>query len=279
MSDEKKPEFSSFLSWVRIRDISVICLIVVFTWKLLNSDISINIEEFGFTDLLSMIIAFFSIGLSVAFYFKASETSNLFYDNSYKFTKDVSEILGRIEAGFGEKLKHIDEGYAGIRSKFEQFPFDMNKAKEDIEEEKREIEKKKKEQSDLLETLAEKAKLAEAEKSDLFSKMEKTNEELELARNELRRLQRTVINHEADPIDQEVRRRAINYLLKKISNEIPEDIEAPITPRVIRGIFENIKHDIHTDAAKDLVSIGSIDDEGNLTNRGVERLWMRLRKR
>ena len=39
---------------------------------------------------------------------KATDTSNNFYDNSYKFTKEISEILGRIEAGFGEKLKHID---------------------------------------------------------------------------------------------------------------------------------------------------------------------------
>jgi len=112
---DNKLETGSFLTTARVKDILIIALIIIISWKLLNSDITINIKEFGFSDLISLILAIFAMSLSIAFYFKANETSNLFYDNVYKFTKDTSEILGRIEAGFGEKLRHINEGYVGLR--------------------------------------------------------------------------------------------------------------------------------------------------------------------
>ena len=195
MPEKKDSSDKPLLTLRNARDVIVICLIGVVTWKLINADVNISIKEFSFTDLLSMFVSFFAIALSVAFYFKATETSNRFYDNSYSFTKEISEILGRIEAGFGEKLKHIDEGYAGIRDRFDQLPFDANKAKEEIEAEKEEIEKKKKEQNDLLESLAEKAKLAEAEKEELFRKMETTSKELDSAKSDLRRMQRNMYCH------------------------------------------------------------------------------------
>ncbi|OQB81233.1 MAG: hypothetical protein BWX88_04318 [Planctomycetes bacterium ADurb.Bin126] len=66
-----------------------------------------------------MILALFAIGMSVAFYFKTTDSSNQFYDNIYNFTQKTSEILGRIEERFGERLKHLDEGYGRIQSQFE----------------------------------------------------------------------------------------------------------------------------------------------------------------
>lgn len=140
-----------------MRDLAIICLILVITWKLINADISISIEKLTFTDLLSMLVSFFAIGLAVAFNFKATDTSNRFYDNSYKFTKEISEILGRIEAGFGEKLKNIDEGYSGLRDGLLQRPIDTEKAAEAVEAQKKEVERQEKEQNDFKENLAKKS--------------------------------------------------------------------------------------------------------------------------
>lgn len=279
MSEGKGKNITSFLTLRNARDIIILCLIAVITWKLINSDISISIKEFTFNDLLSMFLSFFAISLAIAFYFKATETSNRFYDNSYKFTKEISEILGRIEAGFGEKLKHIDEGYAGIRDRFDQLPFDKNKATKEIEEEKKEIEKKKKEQSTLLESLAQKAKLAETEKKELFQKMEKTYKELEVAKSDLRRMQRNVLQHEASAADPDLKRRVLNYLTDRITDEIPSDMDGSISMRAIRDIFSNIKENLHPEAIDDLMSVGFIDEEGELTRRGMEQLRLKVRKR
>jgi predicted PurR-regulated permease PerM len=71
------------------------------------------LEEITLAGMVSIGLAFFAIGLSVGFYLKTNEISATFYDNTYKFTQEVSEILGRIEerfGGVGERLRHMDEG-------------------------------------------------------------------------------------------------------------------------------------------------------------------------
>lgn len=278
VQDAKEVDAKSILTLRNTKDLATLCLIAVVTWKLLDSEVSISIKEFTFTDLLSIFVSFFAIALSIAFYFKATDTSNRFYDNSYKFTKEISEILGRIEAGFGEKLKHIDEGYAGIRDRFDQIPFDANKAKEEIEAEKEEIDKKKKEQNELLENLAKRAQLAETEKQDLFRQMERTSKELDSAKSDLRRMQRNVINHEVSSSSPELKRKVLGYLTDRIQSEIPPGLEEGLTMRMLREVFSNIKDDIHPEAFNDLALTGIIDDEGELTRRGMESLLIRLRK-
>ncbi|WP_339064887.1 hypothetical protein [Teredinibacter turnerae] len=140
MLDKEKRIPVGLLTWRSFRDVCVVCFILVVTWKVLNSEISFNVGNLEYSDFLSTAIAFFSIGLSVAFYFKATDTSNQFYDNSYKFTKQISEMLGRIEAGFGEKLTHIDEGYSGLKQKIDQMPFDSVRANEQVREETQKVE-------------------------------------------------------------------------------------------------------------------------------------------
>lgn len=116
-----KEKIANRNSWLKI---GVICsLTILFIFKTWDTDFSNVMSGFDFSDLLSLFLAMFSIGLSVLFYLKATETSNIFYDNTYRFTKDVSEILGRVEAGFGEKLKHLDEGYLGLKDAVEKIPF------------------------------------------------------------------------------------------------------------------------------------------------------------
>ena len=108
-------------NWLKI--FVVVVVIVVLSIKLWQADFSQAFAAFKFSDLLALFLALFAIALSVLFYLKATDTSNTFYDNTYRFTRDVSEILGRVEAGFGEKLAHLDEGYSGLKNRRRKDPF------------------------------------------------------------------------------------------------------------------------------------------------------------
>jgi len=141
--EEKSQAIRNRESWLKVYVIFVFSSLIA--WKLATSFINLDLSDFNFTDLLSVLMALFAIVLSVAFYFKAEETSNKFYHNSYEFTKEISEILGRIEAGFGEKLRHLDEGYTGLRDKFDNIPSSMEKQILNITEKSYNVEKEKKE--------------------------------------------------------------------------------------------------------------------------------------
>ena len=271
MSDKKENNSSGFLTIRNLKDLAVVCLLGVITWKLLNSNIDISIKDISFSDLLSITVSFFAIALSVAFYFKATETSNKFYDNSYSFTKEISEILGRIEAGFGEKLRHIDEGYSGIRDKFDNMPFDAQSANENVEAEKEEIAKKKKEQEELLENLAQRAQLAESEKEEMFESMARTTNELDAAKMDLRKLQRDIIEHKATNASPSITRRVIRYVADRVEGELPKDINR-ISLSMIREVFSNIQPELHHDAIEDLLTSGLMNSENEISKKGLQLL-------
>lgn len=120
---EKRDLIKERESWLKIGIIIFFSLVIGIPlfWNLITGKIAINFGSINFESLLTLIISFFAIYLSVLFYFKATESSNQFYNNSYTFTKDISETLRGIEAGFGEKLKNIDRGYEDFRKSFESY--------------------------------------------------------------------------------------------------------------------------------------------------------------
>ncbi|MUK66454.1 hypothetical protein [Aliivibrio fischeri] len=258
-----------------VRDVVVLVFIAVMTFKIFNMEISLNMSEFGFTDLLSIIVAFFSIALSVAFYFKATDTSNRFYDNSYAFTKEMSEVIGRMESGFGEKLKHLDEGYTGIRDKFDQLPFDSSQTQKELEKENAEIKKKEEEQRKTLEELAKKAHLAENEKQELFEHMSKLSRELEESKAQARRFERKMLLNESSNGDSF---EVLSYVVRQLSKHRDPDV-SPKSPRSgFRFLFRRHRDEIHPEAINDLERFGFLDEEGELTRNAIERMRMVERK-
>lgn len=180
-----------FLSWPNMRDLAVVALVLVISIKLATAEFSVELKEFSFTDLLSMFLAVSAIALSAAFYFKADESARSFYNNTYKFTKDVSEILGRIDAGFGERLKSIDQGYTGLNEKLDRFAHDPNyalvaaRASEDIQAKKEEIQEQEARREDIIQDLMRRADVAGAEKEDMLAKLAELSEELARSKAEL----------------------------------------------------------------------------------------------
>lgn len=274
MDKDEKKEGKPMLTLRNVRDVVILAFVGVLSIKIFSMDLSLDIKEFTFTDLLSMLVAFFAIAMSIAFYFKATDTSNRFYDNSYAFTREVSEILGRIEAGFGERLRHLDEGYTGIRDKFDRLPFDNTQTNEELEKEQAEIEKKEQEQQDLLEDLAKRAKLAETEKQELFSHMKQVSEELEEAKRETRRLKRNIQLHS---VDNDGRYEPLDFLVRYLSDHKDPEASNKSVRNSYRRLFHKYANEMPRQLFEDLERFGYINEEG-LTREAVDLMRMRERK-
>lgn len=276
MSKEENNSNKGFLTLVNIRDILIVAILVIVTWKLLGADISITFESFSFTDLLSVLLAFFAIALSVAFYFKATDTSNMFYDNSYKFTKEISEILGRIESGFGEKLKHIDDGYTGLRDKFDRMPFDVDRAKEEEKKEKEHIKEQEEEMNRVILNLIERARIADDEKEQVMSQLEQSAKELDRSKRELRRLQRDINRVQSDISD--VPKDFIAYLANRIEGHFSSKyINAPT--RILNRHFRNVvDEEMITSGDIDFMTQHDLVSAGALTEKGAKVLRLAIEK-
>ncbi|HDR2796542.1 TPA: hypothetical protein QCJ95_005279, partial [Enterobacter asburiae] len=137
--------------WDWVKAIVTVIIVIFACLKFYNATFTMS---FDFIALLSTLLALFSVGLSAIFYFKATETSNDFYNNTFKFTKDIADLLIRIESGFGERLKSLDEGYTSMRSMITS-PKSVNVAqtKEKIELEENELIKIQAERTKLIEEL------------------------------------------------------------------------------------------------------------------------------
>ena len=254
-------------SWLKV--ILILLFSFIISWKIITTPLNIDLSDFNFSDFLSLQLALFAIILSLLFYLKANETSNKFYDNTYKFTNDISILLGRIEAGFGERLRHLDEGYTGLVDRFDRMPIDVTKVKEQVVEEEEEVKEKEKERNQLIETLAERAMLQENEKTELFNNLKNTENELNRAKSELAFLEEKLSGAE------KMRKKifsgqrsnkpdsVINLLIDEIGRET-----------IKQGNVEKIKK--RFDAAnfssaliKELFFYGLIDDKKNLTDMGI----------
>ena len=247
-------------------------------WKFLNADVKLDLATFSFTDFLALVLALFSVALSVAFYFKATEASNQFYDNTYRFTKEMSEILGRIEAGFGERLRHLDEGYTGMRDRLDKMPPYGGATHSDVQKEEEEIRKREIEQKAVIEDLARKAKLADHEKRALFANLAQKSEELEQARIELRQMQESRTgarrSEEIPP-----RRAVLRYVASKIKREVPDEVlTEPITSLQARKLFTDVRPNLHEEALNDMKKLDLLDADGELTRDAMMLLRIELKR-
>jgi len=269
MNNPKDPKIANRESWLKVFVVGGFSALIA--WKILSAPIAFNLSDFRFTDLLNLLMAVFAIALSVAFYFKATETSNQFYDNTYKFMKDFSEILGRVEAGFGERLKHLDEGYERLGERFDKIPFDSKKAEQEIKEEEKHLKKKEEERNQLLENLAERAKLQEAEKRTLFEQLKKKDDELLNAKRELNFLRHRLEDSKTDetPTDQ-LPGEFIQYFFSFVVNRMDRFAirQAPLS--FMQKEFENIRRHLPGSFIIDCKKFGLIGDDGLLTKRGFE---------
>lgn len=154
---EKKPSFLKKTIYIVV----AICVIILVIFVCLV----IYKNNFTIESILSTLLAFFSIFISVFFYFKADETSSKFYDSSYKFMKDISVTLGKIEERFGEKLNSLSDKVSHLD----------RESKEVAEE----IEDKQEDKDRIINELMEKANLSEDERLNYKKTLERKDQEIE----------------------------------------------------------------------------------------------------
>ena len=256
---------SGFLTWGNLRDVSVIIFLFVCAYRIAVMDVIVDLTGFSFTDVLSMFLAISAIALSAAFYFKADESSQGFYNNTYHFTKDVSEILGRIESGFGEKLRHIDEGYSGLSQKFDRMPFDKVAAKADEETKEAEIQEQEAERQDIIEGLMKRAHLADEERSELVSRLSQLSNELDRSRAELHSFREGVSNDEhGSYVSDGFRTYIVPFLRRHYTGAFKT---AP--QRVIANRFKRVLDDVEFDSHDvQYMENNGLLREGRLTDKG-----------
>lgn len=171
--------------WEWVKAISTLTVVGVLSYKVYLTPIELTVD---FPTLLSLLLALFSVALAALFYFKATDTSNTFYDNTYNFTKDIAQLLSKIESGFGEKLRNLDEGYSSMRDYLQSSPGqngDIEKEKEKIAGEIEEIEKVIEERNQIISSLIERAQLQGEEKEKVISQLSEKESELVASQREL----------------------------------------------------------------------------------------------
>lgn len=153
---EKSPSFLRKTIYV-VSAISFLAFVILIC-------LSIYKNSFTAESILSTLLAFFSIFISVFFYFKADETSANFYDSSYQTMKDICVTLGKIEERFGEKLNNLNEKVSHLDQK--------------SKEATQEIEDKQEDKDRIISELLEKENLTAEERANYKRELERKDQEI-----------------------------------------------------------------------------------------------------
>lgn len=277
MSDNKIAKTKSTL-WDWVKAISTIMVVAVISHKIYLTPINLTVD---FPTLLSLLLALFSVGLAALFYFKATETSNTFYDNTYNFTKDIAQLLIKIESGFGEKLKNLDEGYAAMRSQLQSSPYqngETEDTKQKIKGEKQEIEKVIEERNKIVSNLLERSHLEQEEKEKVLAELAEKERELESSQRELNKMNKRLFidrlkNREhRDDFESGLER----YTFRRVIKEIGVDRILHLSPIGVKKKVDEILSDVPHQYIEDLERNGYFDN--GITRDGVEFIRELARK-
>lgn len=200
--------------------------------------------DFSFDSILSTLLAFFSIFISIFFYFKADETSTNFYKSSYDIMKDVSVTLGKIEERFGEKLNSLNEKVSHL---------------DNISSEKsEEIREQKDDKDKIINELMDKAHLDEEAKKKYRQQLEDSERQIEILKRE-----------------QFMARREADRLRLKMESEELQDRWEP-NNKVLMSLLNGDKSNFSIATVRRLKRLGYLDDDGNINeDRIINTLAMR----
>jgi hypothetical protein len=272
MNDKYEKGLSYYQKWMLVIIINLV--ILLFGYKILFANYSFNFSTFNFSDLLALILALFSIGISVAFYFKATDSSNKFYNNTYKFTKDIAELLVRIESSFGEKLEYLGVGYTNINEKFDQIPVLISQIKEKLKESETKRDIISSDKDNLINELLEKTPIVDSEKEQYIKQINDKEEALKKANDEvvnlINKLNETPkVNWRQvlmiTPSMKQLIRFALVYPLGE--NFILTNSNESINKK-----FQEIKKQFSENALLEYMKVGIIDNKFNLTENGTNYL-------
>lgn len=254
----------------------------VLSYKIIRTPVHL---DFDFPSFLALVLAMFSVGLAAMFYFKATDSSNKFYDNTYKFTQDIANLLVRIESGFGEKLRHLDEAYTGIQEKMDtRFnPNHVDNVREEVKDEEKELEKLLAEKERIIKDLVNGSALQDEEKERVIKELKQKDEELSQASEELRFLKRRL--HKAlrtqVAIDRPSTYSRAEGFLKTVVPELLGEEFLQAHPRIpaIQERWKKIVEELPDEFLHDMKLIGYQSESGELSPGAIRLIRSTVDKR
>ena len=269
----EKPKLTTVTLWSWVKAICTLLLVGVLAYKIFMTPVELTVD---FPTLLSLLLALFSVGLAALFYFKATDTSNTFYDNTYNFTKDIAQLLVKMESGFGERLRHLDEGYSSMRDYLQTSPKQsgqVEETKKKIESEKQEIDKVVSERNQIINQLIERSQLHTEEKEQVLRQLQEKEKSLEEAQKDLSRMKKRLFME---------RMRHRNIGDSDLDTGFARFTETEVIPKlgiekILHGSMSALRHDFNHIA--DELPRGYIEDlerhgyfSDGLTRSGIEFL-------
>lgn len=249
-------------SWLLIG--LVIALVTVISFVIVYNVLSGRSFTLDVATVLSTLLAFFSIFLSSFFYFKATEQSNQFYDRSYTHTRDIANILAKMEGKFGEALKNI-EGYSNrLNERFDNLPLINNNLQENV------LKETEKNLQELLINIQDGNLSKDMVKQFEEKFMQIKHENIELKKE----LRKNHINNKYSP----KKNRLNGFLLSLINEYNPLFIQSLNDDDLVELVKkELLKNDVDEVFIYDLINQNVINNELQLTSKGKDTLRVLLR--
>lgn len=281
MNEIKEGDSDKLDRWHSVKAFALIVLISITAYKIAVTPFNF---VFDFPTLLSLLLAFFSVGLAALFYFKATETSNTFYDNTYKFTRELAQLITKMESGFGERLRHLDEGYSSVRDHIQRMPNGerVRETQKKLEEGEETLDKTSEERNALIMELIDRAHLQEEEKTKFMAELRQKEEQLEKTQSEMAQLKRRLTISRMNSVHRRHETLLddpgfIDYTASHVLDQIwplGRRLTESALKRRFSEIFENLEHGY----LEDLKQHGIVDDDNELTDFGASYL-QKIRRR
>lgn len=175
-----------------LREIALLGILTYLAYSFISGDIGITFGTKALTasEIISILLAFFAILLSAAFYYMSTQQSNLFYHNVHQFTKDTSEILGRLD----EQVKNIGGKQSELKDTFEKnYTYNNQngvtqkkeeKINEELERKEEDLKEKERSINQKIDSLIEKIE-SEEEKEKLRFELQQERAEIKKLKSEM----------------------------------------------------------------------------------------------
>ncbi len=206
--------------------ITAVMIMGVLCYRLINTELSVE-------SILSTLLAFFSIFISIFFYFKADEASTKFYKSSYDFMKDISVTLGKIEERFGEKLNSLNDKVSHLEN------FSVEKSKE--------IQAQENDKDKIIDELMSKANLTQQER-------EKYKQEIDEKELQIESLKR----------EQDVALQEAKILQSRLMEIEVSRHRYTVPTGILRLLLKGDKDDLGPAAVNELKRLGYLDEDGQI---------------
>ena len=191
----------------------------------------------------------------------------------------------KIESGFGERLKKLDEGYLSMKEEIQKIPaygvkggddlkVEIDKTKKELASEKQELEKIKSDRDSIIKSMIEKSKLIQSEKDEMLSQLTEKESEVSEAQQQVMRLNKRLFAERMNRKELNVKQSEAMERVDSFSRDVLERnksghnlVHQPFTQ--FREEFREFCHGFPEEYLVDMASLGYLTSDHELTKKGA----------